>query len=89
MQLSPNIRREVNQAVTAALEHEELGHQDSEVKSESTTHLSYLRIVLLQEGVPCLLGNSQSLELQSGLYSAIRNRLATYSKPVLRYIDYC
>ena len=33
----------------------------------------------------CLLGNSQSLESQSGLYSAIRNRLTTQSKPGLRY----
>ena len=33
----------------------------------------------------CPLGNSQSLESQSGLYSAIRNRLTTQSKPDLRY----
>ena len=33
----------------------------------------------------CLLGNSQSLNTQSGLYSAIRNRLTTQSKPDLRY----
>ena len=37
----------------------------------------------------CPLGNSQSLESQSGLYSAIRNRLTTQSKPDLRYgLDY-
>ena len=34
----------------------------------------------------CPLGNSQSLESQSGLYSAIRNRLTTQSKPDLRYV---
>ena len=34
----------------------------------------------------CPLGNSQSLESQSGLYSAIRNRLTTQSKPDLRYM---
>ena len=33
----------------------------------------------------CPLGISQSLKLQSGLYSAIRNRLTTQSKPDLRY----
>ena len=33
----------------------------------------------------CRLGNSQSLKSQSGLYSAIRNRLTTQSKPDLRY----
>ena len=34
----------------------------------------------------CPLGNSQSLKSQSGLYSAIRNRLTTQSKLYLRYI---
>ena len=33
----------------------------------------------------CPLGNSQALKSQSGLYSAIRNRLTTQSKPDLRY----
>ena len=33
----------------------------------------------------CPLGNSKSLESQSGLCSAIRNRLTTQSKPDLRY----
>ena len=33
----------------------------------------------------CSLGNSQSLKSQSDLYSAIRNRLTTQSKPDLRY----
>ena len=33
----------------------------------------------------CPLGNSQSLKSQSGLYSAIRNRLTTQSKPDLQY----
>ena len=33
----------------------------------------------------CLLGNSQSLKSQSGLYSTIRNRLTTQSNPNLRY----
>ena len=32
-------------------------------------------------GVACSLGSSQSLESQSELYNAIRNRLTTYSKP--------
>ena len=36
--------------------------------------------------ITCPLGNSQSLESQSGLYSAIRNCLTTQSKPDLRYI---
>ena len=33
----------------------------------------------------CPLGNSQSLQSQSGLYSTIRNRLTTQSKPDPRY----
>ena len=33
----------------------------------------------------CPLGNSQSLESQFGLYSAIRNRVTMQSKPDLRY----
>ena len=37
------------------------------------------------EGVACPLSNSQSLESQSGLYSTIRNRLTTHSKPDVRY----
>ena len=37
------------------------------------------------EGVACPLGNSQSLESQSDLYSAIRNRLTTQSQPDLWY----
>ena len=85
MQLSPNVLREVNQAVTAALECEELGNQASKVKSESTTCLSCLKIALLLECVACPLGNLQSLESQSGLYSNICNCLAMHSKPVLRY----
>ena len=76
------------------------GNRPSEVKSESTL-LSHLRIALLLaaensnaatsqatplakiEGVACPLGNSQF-----GLYSAIRNRLTTQSKPDLRYNAY-
>ena len=85
VQLSPNVLREVNQVVTAVLEREELGNQASKVKRESTTCLSCLRITLLLEGVACPLGNSQLLELQSGLYSAICNRLTMHSKPVLWY----
>ena len=47
-QLSPNVLREVNQAVTAALEREELGNQASKVlESENTTRLSCLKISLL------------------------------------------
>ena len=36
------------------------------------------------DGVAFSFGNSQSLELQTGLYSTIRNRLTTHSKPNLR-----
>ena len=83
VQLSPDVLREGNQGVTAALEREELGNQASKVKSESTTHLSCLRIALLLESVACSLGNLQSLESLSGLYSAIRICLTMHSKPVL------
>ena len=48
MQLSSNILREANQAVTAVLKHEEVGNQASKVKSESTTRLSCLRIALVR-----------------------------------------
>ena len=57
----------------------------SKVKSESTTRLPCLRILLLLEGVACPFGNLQSLELQSGLCSGIHNRLTTHSKPSLQY----
>ena len=50
-----------------------------------TKCLSRLRIDRITIGqyaaVACPLGNSQLLELQSGLYSAICNRLTTHSKP--------
>ena len=71
VQLSPNVIREVNQAVTEALECEELGNQASKVKSGSTMRLSCLRIALLLEGVAFPLGNLQSLETQSGLFSVM------------------
>ena len=57
VQLSPNVLREVNQAVTAALEREEFGKQASKVKSDSTMCLSCLRSGVLLEGVACPLGN--------------------------------
>ena len=84
-QLSPNVLREVNRAVLAALEREELRNQASKVKSESTMPLWCLRILLLLEGVVCSLGNLQSLELQStcSLFSTIHNCLTMHSKPVL------
>ena len=47
-----------------------------------TSHTSIAKI----EGVAFSFGYSQSLESQSGLYSTIRNRLTTHSKPDLRYI---
>ena len=80
VQLSPNVLREVNHAVTAVLECEELGNLASKVKSESTTRLSWLRIRLLLEGVASPLGNSQLLQSQCGLYSVICNGLTVYSK---------
>ena len=46
-----------------------------------TSHTSIAKI----EGVAFSFGYSQSLESQSGLYSTIRNRLTTHSKPDLRY----
>ena len=79
MQLSPNVLKEVNQAVTAVLGREELGNQASKVKSKSTMCLSYLRIALLPEGVACPLGNSQWLELQSGLYRADHSQSFNYA----------
>ena len=87
-QLSPNILREMNPAVTAVFEREELGNQARKVKSESTKRLSCLRIALLLADVACPLDNSQSLELRSGLYSTIHNRLTMHSKPVLQYAGY-
>ena len=71
----------MNQTVTAALECEELGNQASRVKSESTTRLSCLRIVLLLKGVAFPLGYSQLLELQPGLCSIISFSLTTHSRP--------
>ena len=85
VQLLPNVLREVNQAVTAALERKELGTKPSKVHATSeSTCLSCLRIVLLLEGLACSLGSSQSLESQFCLYSTIRNHLTTQSKPVLQ-----
>ena len=62
-QLSPNVLREVNQAVTAALEREEAGNQarPSEVKSESTTLLSHLRIALLLDDTQLKMAMQQLL----------------------------
>ena len=85
-QLSSNVLKTVNQAVTAVLECEELGNQASKVKNESTMCLSCLRVALLLEGVAFSLDSLQSLESQSGLYSAIRNCLTRHSKPILRYV---
>ena len=45
-----------------------------------TSHTSIAKI----EGVTLLFGDLQSLELQSGSYSTIRNRLTRYSKPNLQ-----
>ena len=100
-QLSPNVLREVNQAVTAALEREEAGNQAKRGKKRkyNASFTPEDRAAIGRyaaengnaaakiEGVACPLGNSQSLKSQSGLYSAIRNRLTTQSKPGLRYID--
>ena len=41
-QLSPNAAKEVNQAVTAALEREELGNQASKVKKRNYNMYMYL-----------------------------------------------
>ena len=102
VQLSPNVLREVNQAVTAALEREEAGNQAKQGKklkyNASFTPEDCAAIGRYEaengnaaeplakiEGVACPLGNSQSFESQSGLYTTIRNRLTTHSKPNLQY----
>ena len=81
----------MNQAVTAALEREEAGNQAKQGKKRKY-NASYVpedyaaigRYAAKIEGVACPLGNLQSLKSQSGLYSAICNRLTTQSKPDIR-----
>ena len=86
VQLSPNILREVNQAVTAMLECDKAGNQAkrSKKKKYNTSFTpEYCAAVGWYTAVACPLSNLQSLQSQSGLFSIIRNRLDTYSKPNL------